>query len=128
MAQELNMRVQILETKMDFFENNSIQKIYADLDILKRNQFTLLEKFGDLQSHMDERISSSQTYTDGRISSLQAHMDERFAHMDERFLRQQEQFSEIHRAIATQTRWILVAILAASTMISILHPLILKFL
>jgi len=98
---------------MDFVENTTVREIKEDLHTLKQNQFKMFERFSDM---------------DRRFSTLQAHMDQRFIDMEKRFTSIHEKISDINGAIAVQTRWILFAIIGAATLISVVHPLLMKFL
>ena len=143
--EKLPARVQVLETKMEFFENATMREIKEDLRSLKQNQFKMFDRFSDIEG----RISSLQAHTDERISALQAHTDERITEVHYGFSAIYKEFSSVHRefatvhrefatvhkeigglhaAIAVQTRWILFAIIGAATLISIVHPAVLRFL
>ena len=62
------------------------------------------------------------------IKQNQFKMFERFSDMEKRFTSIHEKISDINGAIAVQTRWILFAIIGAATLISVVHPLLMKFL
>ena len=62
------------------------------------------------------------------IKQNQFKMFERFSDMEKRFTSIHEKISDINGAIAVQTRWILFAIIGAATLISVVHPLLMKYL
>ena len=133
-------RVMALEASMEW-AHGSVQKIDRDMEILKQNHFLIMERFATLQFHIDERLVAIQD----KLMEFQAHNDERFSavnnklmefqvHNDERFsavndklmefqVHNDRRITELHQAISSQTRWLLIAIFSAATMISIVLPI-----
>jgi len=131
---DLERRVGILEAEMNW-STGTVHDIKKDLDVLKSNIFLMLDRISSLQAHTDERISALQAHTDERISALQAHTDEKFiavhlqfADVHEGFSGVHKEIAGIHKAISGQTKWLLAVILTAATVISVLHPVVLKVL
>jgi flagellar biosynthesis chaperone FliJ len=129
----LDGRISVLEAKMEW-STNTVQKIEADLDILKQNHCKMFERFNSLderifefRSYTEKKIYEIHSHMEGRTNTLQTGMDEKFsalrAHTVERFIRVEERIADIHRAIVTQTRWILAAILGGATIFSTIQPL-----
>jgi hypothetical protein len=70
---------------------------------------------------MDYKFDTEMRFShvEERISTLQAHTDEKFIAVHAEFANVRKEISGIHRAIAVQTKWILVVILGAATIISV---------
>ena len=117
---DLDKRVSVLEKSMEWAQG-SIQKIDRDLDILKNGQTQMLERLMDYKSDTDMRISALQVHTEERITLLQTHTDEKFIAVH-------QEIAGIHRAITSQTKWLLSIILAAATLVSVILPVMQKLL
>jgi len=121
---KIKARMSILETKMELIED-VIRRIDGRLISLQDGHIRILERFSLFQAHTDERFSLLQAHTDERISSLQAHTDERISVLQ---ARTDERITGLHQAMVSQTRWILGAILGAAGLISVILPVVIKYL
>jgi hypothetical protein len=117
---EFDKRISVLEKSMEWAQG-SIQNINRNLEIIKNGQFQMLERFMEYKTDTIDRISSLQVHTDERFSALQAHTDEKFIAVH-------TEISSIHHAISLQTKWLLTVILAASALISVIQPVMMKLL
>ena len=117
---EFDKRISVLEKSMEWAQG-SIQNINRNLEIIKNGQFQMLERFMEYKTDTIDRISSLQVHTDERFSALQAHTDEKFIAVH-------TEISGIHHAISLQTKWLLTVILAASALISVIQPVMMKLL
>ena len=146
---DFDKRISVLENSMEWAQG-SINEIKRDLESLKNGQFQILDRLVDLQTRMEKRFSSIEerffsqlvhieeknssqlAHIDEKTTSQIAHIDERIsslqAHTDQKFVEVHKEIANIHRAISSQTKWILITILAAASLASILHPLMSKLL
>jgi hypothetical protein len=80
----------------------------------------------DRQIQLLERIMDYKSDIEERISSLQAHTDEKFIAVHTEFANVHKEISGIHHAISQQTKWLRIVILSSATLISVLHPFMMK--
>jgi len=83
-----------------------------------------LENIQVVQNRTLEKLMEYRIHTDERISALQAHTEDRFISVHARLFDLQKEIGVIHSAIAVQTKWLLTTVLAAATLVSVLHPLV----
>ena len=116
---ELETRVAIIEVRMDTAEGTG-QKLIEEVARLDR-------KIGDLALRMDTRFDQMDTRFE-RMEARFVLVDTRFGTMEERFTGIHQEFTSLHKEISNQSKFLLALAIGSATIVSVLHPVMLKLL
>lgn len=125
----LNKKIDSLEIRMAGMDSR-ITEMQSSLDNrITEKSSGLDNRVTEMKSSLGSRITEVESSLDNRITEMKSSLDNRITDVESGLRVQIADFrSELKSDITGQTKWIAAIMIAVGSMISIVHPLMMKYL